>query len=103
MMINSHEQERQYRLSLGEQLIAAGGPRNVSAILLRSLGIFGGAQGIWVHKTRTHLLTPDLTGVTVAVLHTGTLSRRLIRHRYALSLSTSVAGWIINKPASNAL
>jgi len=38
---------------------------------LRDLGIYGGAQGIWVDKART--ASPDIgaDGVTVAILHTG--------------------------------
>jgi putative restriction endonuclease len=39
--------------------------------VLRELGIYGGAQGIWVDKERTEPLTDDGCGVTVAVLHTG--------------------------------
>jgi hypothetical protein len=38
---------------------------------LRDFGIYGGAQGIWVDKRRTAALTPDGTGVTVGILHTG--------------------------------
>ncbi len=36
---------------------------------LRELGVYGGAQGIWVDKSRTSSLAND--GVTVSVLHTG--------------------------------
>jgi hypothetical protein len=36
------------------------------------LGIFGGAQGIWVDKARTGQITENGDGITVAVLHTGT-------------------------------
>jgi len=38
---------------------------------LRDLGIYGGAQGIWVDKA--HTASPELgpDGVTVAILHTG--------------------------------
>lgn len=71
-MSDAIEQERQHRQELWRQLIAAGGPLGVSPPVLRSLGIYGGAQGIWVDKERTQLLTPDGAGVTVAVLHTGT-------------------------------
>jgi hypothetical protein len=37
----------------------------------RALGIYGGAQGTWVDKTRTASLTSDGNGVTVGLLHTG--------------------------------
>lgn len=39
--------------------------------LLRELGIYGGAQGIWVDAVRTKQVSGDAYGVTVAVLHTG--------------------------------
>lgn len=37
--------------------------------LLRELEIYGGAQGIWVDKARTSIVTPE--GVAVGLLHTG--------------------------------
>jgi putative restriction endonuclease len=43
----------------------------VAPKLLRDLGIYGGAQGVWVDKARTISLTEDGTGVTVGLLHTG--------------------------------
>jgi putative restriction endonuclease len=39
--------------------------------VLRKLGIYRGAQGIWVDRRRTGPLTSDGNGVTVSVLHTG--------------------------------
>jgi putative restriction endonuclease len=39
--------------------------------VLRDLGIYGGAQGVWVDKARTGSLTEAATGVTVGLLHTG--------------------------------
>ena len=38
---------------------------------LRDLGVYGGAQGIWVDKVRT--ASPEIgpDGATVAILHTG--------------------------------
>jgi putative restriction endonuclease len=44
---------------------------SVPPVVLRELGIYGGAQGIWIDKKRTELLTDDGYGVTVSVLHTG--------------------------------
>ncbi len=64
--------ELAYRWKTWEQLLAEGGPIGVSPGRLRVLGIYGGAQGIWVDKRRTAQLTPDGIGVTVGVLHTGT-------------------------------
>jgi hypothetical protein len=37
--------------------------------MLRGLGVYGGAQGVWVDKARTKEIAP--AGVTVALLHTG--------------------------------
>jgi putative restriction endonuclease len=67
----SVDEERQYRLGLWEKLKESGGPFGVAPSVLRELGIYGGAQGIWVDKKRTGRITEDGTGVTVAVLHTG--------------------------------
>jgi hypothetical protein len=39
-----------------------GGPEGVSSTLLRELGVYGGAQGIWVDKARTSSLTQDGSG-----------------------------------------
>jgi hypothetical protein len=63
--------ERDYRLEVWNALKAQGGPDRVSPGLLRELGIYGGAQGIWVDKERTSQVTTTGEGVTVAVLHTG--------------------------------
>ena len=64
--------ERRHRLSLWQQLIAEGvDTAGVPAARLRELGVYGGAQGIWVDKSRTKALTSTGDGVTVAVLHTG--------------------------------
>ena len=38
---------------------------------LRSLSIYGGAQGIFIDKEKTKSVSPDGLGVTVSVLHTG--------------------------------
>ena len=53
------EQERQRRKEIWEMLIVKGGPRNVTPQLIRQLGIYGGAQGVWVDKARTADLTHD--------------------------------------------
>ena len=64
-------QEREYRRTLWSDLVKLGGPKGVSPAELRSLTIYGGAQGIWVDKTRTGSLTQEGIGVTVGLLHTG--------------------------------
>ena len=38
---------------------------------LREVGIYGGAQGIWVDKAHTAIPELAADGVTVAILHTG--------------------------------
>jgi putative restriction endonuclease len=63
--------EREHRMELWNRLLQSGGPIGVAPGTLRELGIYGGAQGIWVDKARTGGLTADGNGVTVSVLHTG--------------------------------
>ena len=63
--------ELNYRLGLWQKLIDAGGPIQVAPSLLRQLRIYGGAQGVWVDKERTHKVTNDGAGITVGLLHTG--------------------------------
>jgi hypothetical protein len=64
-------QEVDRRRGMCETLLHAGGPKGVAPGVLRDLGIYGGAQGVWVDKARTGSLTEDATGVTVGLLHTG--------------------------------
>ena len=63
------QQERQHREEMWSELVRQGGPKRTKAQLLRRLGIYGGAQGIWVDKDRTKAIAPS--GVTVGLLHTG--------------------------------
>jgi len=65
------EAEHKHRIELWERLNESGGPNGVAPKLLRELGIFGGAQSIWIDKARTAQLTLDGAGITVAILHTG--------------------------------
>ena len=58
------------RLELWEQ-ISAGDAANTEPSTLRSMRVYGGAQGIWVDKVRTSPLSSDGKGVTVSILHTG--------------------------------
>jgi putative restriction endonuclease len=64
-------QELEHRRGMWASLLDAGGPEGVAPGMLRDLGIYGGAQGVWVDKARTGSLTEDGTGVTVGLLHTG--------------------------------
>jgi putative restriction endonuclease len=63
--------ELELRKSMWNALLERGGPREVAPEVLRELGIYGGAQGVWVDKRRTSTLTGNGTGVTVGLLHTG--------------------------------
>jgi hypothetical protein len=65
------EEERKHRFGMWEQLKEEGGPVGVAPSVLRDLGIYGGAQSIWVDKARTGQSTQDGEGITVGVLHTG--------------------------------
>jgi hypothetical protein len=38
---------------------------------LRALGVYGGAQGIWVDKANTAISDDVPAGITVSILHTG--------------------------------
>jgi hypothetical protein len=58
------------RVKLWEQ-ISAGDATNAEASTLRSMRVYGGAQGIWVDKATTGTLSPDGQGITVSILHTG--------------------------------
>jgi putative restriction endonuclease len=73
------EGERARREAMWADLQAAGDPIRLSPQLLRDLGIYGGAQGIWVDAERTRGVDGG-GGITVSLLHTG-------RH-YADELST---------------
>jgi len=61
--------ELQRRLNLWAQISADAD--NMEPNTLRSLLIYGGAQGIWVDKRNTESLSTDGQGVTVSILHTG--------------------------------
>jgi hypothetical protein len=58
---------------------------------IRELGIYGGAQGIWVDKAHTSISSDAPDGITVSILHTG-------RH-YADDLSDD--GVIYHYPKTN--
>src|SRR5215469_2817572 len=58
------------RFKLWEQISAADAA-NAEPSALRSMGVYGGAQGIWADKRTTGTLSPDGQGVTVSILHTG--------------------------------
>jgi putative restriction endonuclease len=61
-------QEHRRRLELWRQIEEAAAS-GIERGRLRQLGIYGGAQGVWIDKATTGQLGPE--GATVAVLHTG--------------------------------
>ena len=62
--------ERQRRLDLWHKL-SAHNLDDIEPQLLRQLGIYGGAQGIWVDKAHTASSETGVDGVAVGILHTG--------------------------------
>src|SRR5262249_3348717 len=70
-MIDLISNELNHRRSMWQRLGEHGGPKGVAPAVLRELGIYGGAQGVWVDKARTSQLTEDRVGITVGLLHTG--------------------------------
>ena len=68
-MATNIETEKQRRLAMWSDLLAAGGPNGVQPSLLRQLRIYGGAQGIWVDRQLTSSV--EDMGITVGLLHTG--------------------------------
>src|ERR671912_319112 len=62
--------ERQHRKRLWAEL-SAHDLGDLEPSFLRDLGIYGGAQGIWVDKARTGSLTRSGAGAAVSILHTG--------------------------------
>ena len=71
VLVPTVEQELRDRLNLFANLPGDRSPKRTNPSLLRQLGIYSGASGIWFHKKRTGRLTEGDVGVTVSVLHTG--------------------------------
>lgn len=63
-------QERARREDMWASLLTAGGPDGLTPRLLREVGVYGGAQGVWVDTDRTRGIDGE-GGVTVGLLHTG--------------------------------
>jgi hypothetical protein len=81
--------ERNRRMNMMDALVRAGGPHAIPPRIVREIGIYGGAQGIWVDARKTGSIAPG--GVAVGLLHTGT--------SYADDLSDD--GLIYHYPATN--
>jgi putative restriction endonuclease len=65
------EAERERRLHLWHQIAQEQDLNSIEPQRLRDLGIYGGAQGIWVDKLHTANSETGPDGVTVGILHTG--------------------------------
>lgn len=63
--------ERARRQAMLDSLLEVGGLTELPPQTLRNIGVYGGAQGIWVDQQRTGPLTPGGVGIAVGVLHTG--------------------------------
>ena len=68
--MESIDNERTWRLETWNR-IKSEGFENLPPQFLRDLGVYGGASGIWVDKSRTSELLTDPNGITVGILHTG--------------------------------
>jgi putative restriction endonuclease len=79
------------RMEMWYRLADHGGPRDVTKRLIRELGIYGGAQGVWVDSDRTRAVARNGAGVAIGLLHTG-------RH-YADDLSPT--GILYHYPRTN--
>lgn len=62
-------EERSRRLAIWAELRRNPEWPDLPPRTVRALGAYGGAQGVWVDKERTKLISPD--GVAVGILHTG--------------------------------
>lgn len=69
----SLENERTRRNDLWAKLAEAGGPSAVPAAKLNELKIFHGGRGIWVDKITTKNIGGSSGGVTVGLLHSGSV------------------------------
>jgi hypothetical protein len=63
------EKELAYRLEIMSQAKSLANWPLLTHEEVRDLGIYGGASGVWVNKSRTQELAPE--GVVVGLLHTG--------------------------------
>ena len=71
MAVDLVARELAWRRGVWQELLERGGPADVERLLIREVGMYGGAQGVWVDATRTRRVTGDGTGIAVGLLHTG--------------------------------
>ncbi len=70
-MTEALKAEKDRRLNLWARLKDPGEHRGVEPSVLRNLGVYGGAQVIWVDAARTASASGNGKGITVSLLHTG--------------------------------
>ena len=63
--------ELEWRRTTWRALLDRGGPADIERGVIRQLGMYGGAQGVWVDAARTRPLRESGSGVAVGLLHTG--------------------------------
>jgi hypothetical protein len=83
--------ERERRFAMWSVLKQAGGPSGLSPSVIKETGVHRGQQGVFRDQRTTASLTPEGTGVTVGLLHTGT--------SYADDMTTD--GVIYHYPVTN--
>lgn len=69
--VDSRARELARREAMWTELVASDGPDAATPQELRRIGIYGGAGGVWVDKSRTAEASSAGDGVAVSVLHTG--------------------------------
>ena len=67
-LIANSTHELEYRLDVFKRIPGDKMPKSVSPEDLRKLGIYAGAAGFWLDKSRTKTMTDDGAGVTVFCL-----------------------------------
>ena len=70
-LIANSTHELQYRLDVFKNIPGDKMPKSMDPEDLRKFGIYAGAAGFWLDKSRTKTMTDDGTGVTVSALVTG--------------------------------
>ena len=73
MSTRAVDDERLLRFATWGELQADPGTSAVAPSTLQRLGLYKGQRGIWVNKERTADVTDDGVGVTVSIVHTGTV------------------------------
>jgi len=73
IMNTSIQNEFDHRINLWKTISEKEDIGRLTPIFLRENALYGGAQGIWVNKARTGRLTEDGNGITVSIMHRGSV------------------------------